>query len=137
MLAERLGLKCHLENRTADVYALVLGKGPLKLARTAAPLPPYQVLDRRYYKQISTVGGFAVYLTRMMDREVVDLTRLEGSYAFNLDWTDQLEYGIDRSRPDASLLMKEVKSIGLALEPRKMPFQFLIVDHVDKEPTGN
>ena len=144
MLAERLGLKWHFETRQTDAYALVLGRGPLKITPSTEPLPPRWYLDARYYKQISNVFLFAKYLTVQMDREVIDFTGLQGNYLFNLDWSYMMQDGSNwvrdrdgKSKPDPSVLIKVVKTAGLALEPRKLPIKFLVIDHVDKEPTPN
>ena len=144
MLAGRLGLKWHFETRQTDVYALVLGKSPLKITPTTDPLPLRLNGDARYYKQISNVFLFAKYLTVQMDREVIDLTGLQGNYSFNLDWSYMMQDGSNwvrdrdgKSKPDPSLLIKVVKTAGLALEPRRLPIKFLVIDHVDKEPTPN
>jgi len=144
MLAERMGLKWHFETRQTDVYALVLGKGPLKITSTTDPLPPRWYLNAYDYKQISTVVAFARYLTMQMDREVIDLTGLQGNYSFSMDWSYLMKDGSNwvqdrdgKSRPDPSVLIKVVKTVGLALEPRKLPIKFLVIDHADKEPTPN
>jgi uncharacterized protein (TIGR03435 family) len=40
LLAERLGLKTHLETRNSSIYHLVVGKGGIKMQAAPAPPPP-------------------------------------------------------------------------------------------------
>lgn len=140
VLVERLGLKYHFEERQTTIYALVRGSGPLKLAPTTEPLPARKYVDAYKYKQVSDMDRFAQYLTYRLEREVVDQTGLKGNYAFNMDWSDLAKDGanwLTSATMEPAIYISVVKTIGLKLEPRKVPIKFLVVDHANKEPTPN
>jgi uncharacterized protein (TIGR03435 family) len=66
---------------------------------------------------------------------VVDRTGLAGFYAFTLDWipaTRTLEP--DSDAPSMFTAIQE--QLGLKLEPAKVPYPMLIIDHAEK-PTEN
>ena len=67
----------------------------------------------------------------------MDLTGLSGRYDFALDLT--IYAGRDSQADDmASLVVTAVQEqLGLKLEPRKEPVEILLIDHVEKTPTGN
>jgi uncharacterized protein (TIGR03435 family) len=45
--------------------------------------------------------------------------------------------GIAASDPSGGSLLHPVQQLGLKLDPRKMPTETLVIDHVEKEPTVN
>ena len=104
--------------------------------------------------------AFADFLTRLLDRPVVDMTGLQGSYqlALDLSQSDLLNIArnagfqvpgqgvrMDAARPaDAasdpsatSTIFAGVQQLGLRLDPRKSPIDSLVIDHLEKTPTGN
>jgi uncharacterized protein (TIGR03435 family) len=75
------------------------------------------------------------------DLPVVDRTGLNGKYDFTLEYS--LEFpgaggGNGSDSPDAPGLFTALQTqLGLQLERRKVPFDVLIVDSVDKAPAEN
>jgi uncharacterized protein (TIGR03435 family) len=207
LLEERFKLKIHRENREHAVYALVAGKGELKLKEPPADsdTPPADgapggipfgaagnqirvnagrggatVLspqagttrispgpDGTMRMEMSKVAmpAFAEMLTRLLDRPVVDMTELKGNYQVALDLSldtllnvaQKVGVGIpglaggrvqpgqpglpgrptDASDPSGGSIFASVQQLGLRLEPRKAPVEFVVVDHVEKMPTEN
>ena len=107
----------------------------------------------RWREAAATTERIASVLSAQMRQPVVDATGLEGKYAFTLSWVagslsagrgaaaaGQPEGGAliaDASDPDGQLLTDAIQSqLGLRLEPKKVPVQMLVVDHVEK-PTEN
>jgi len=103
-----------------------------------------------------TLGQFSDMLSNMLDRPVVDQTALEGNYDIALDVSMEDLAGMKRmavggpgpmaagnpdhpapeAAPSASIFTA-VQALGLKLEPKKAPVDFIIVDRADKVPTEN
>jgi uncharacterized protein (TIGR03435 family) len=115
----------------------------------------------KFTAQRMSISNFADMLSRFLDRPVVDETGLKGYYNFTLEVSMEdlvnmkgmfrmmgppggPEGGAARpesgpapeSAPSASLF-QSVQKLGLKLEPRKSPIEFLVIDHVEKVPTEN
>ena len=99
-------------------------------------------------------------LSRFFDRPVVDLTELKGTYQVALDLSMEdlrnaartmgmmgpgMGGGRDGARPptDAASdpgglsIFAAVQQLGLKLEPRKVPIDLVVIDHLEKAPTEN
>jgi uncharacterized protein (TIGR03435 family) len=71
-----------------------------------------------------------------LDRPVLDETGLSGLYNFTLEWTPD---GISGPAPGAtgpSIFTAVQEQLGLKLETRHAPTEFLIIDRLEK-PTEN
>lgn len=109
LLADRFGLKVHKEKKEFPVYALELGKGPLKL-KESPPDPDadkdepkgtvnvaasgsaagvsvnlghgssWSFVPNRFEAKKLTMEQFAANLERFADRPIVDMTGLKGQY---------------------------------------------------------
>ena len=82
------------------------------------------------------------FLSRQMDRPVLDMTGLKGVFDFTLDWTpDESPSAKGESAIDApkspSLMTALQEQLGLKLQARKAPIEVLIIDHAEKVPTEN
>ena len=106
-----------------------------------------------------TMPALCDFLSRYMDRPVVDMTGMSALYQVVMDIpTDDLlkmarqnsgnmvvignpEGGAARDSAaepaDNSALVGGLQQMGLKLEARKAPMDFLVVDHAAKTPTGN
>lgn len=162
MLADRFKMTVHHEERVRPVYLLVRGKGPLAMKEsTDAPgHPPY--LDggpgRGYDFQGATTEDLASFLSQFHrmgvrgmsagylsdiwpDRPVVDKTGLTGKYDFKFGagypGTDMRDGDVI---PDPSAMVTAsaaLKALGLALEPSRQGFDYVIIDHIERVPTEN
>ena len=106
------------------------------------------------------MAAFADTLSRFFDRPVVDLTELKGTYQLALDLsmedlrTAALTMGImgpgmgagrGAVRPPADAaadpgglsIFAAVQQLGLKRDPRKVPIDFVVIDHLEKTPTEN
>src|ERR1035438_531814 len=80
-----------------------------------------------------TLSRFAGFLTRKMDRPVVDKTGIPGEFDIDLRFAPLGANPED----DAELsVCQAIQMVGLKLEPRKSPVQVLVVDHISK-PSPN
>lgn len=110
-----------------------------------------------------TIQAFAEFLGRFVDRPVIDMTDLKGTYEFALDLSlDDLRnaaraagVGIPGPPPGAAgpggapaggaasdpsggaSIFDNVQKLGLRLDPRKSAVETIVVDHVEKMPTEN
>jgi uncharacterized protein (TIGR03435 family) len=89
--------------------------------------------------------SFAEYdLSMWVDRPVIDLTGLTGTYDFTLYWTPEYPMvelnarpGAEAAEPAPTLLQALQDQLGLKLEARKSSIEVIVIDHVEKIPTGN
>jgi len=139
LLTERFQMKFHRETKNVDVYALTLGKGPLKFKeaksdeQTSLSGTPTGAM---FTKQ--PISRLTFLLTRRMDRPAIDLTGLKGVYDFTLDLSGLGFNGNppqDTSAPSIFTTVQE--NLGLKLEARKAPIEILVIDHAEKTPTAN
>jgi uncharacterized protein (TIGR03435 family) len=204
LLAERFHMTIHRETKEQSVYAIVVGKGELKLKKydenaspvfafnqAGAPLPPppppppggagrVGVAAGRgggggpagampkggamvsmssngathLQARGSTLSGLAGMLSSFMDRPVVDMTGIEGEYDISLEAAAEEMVGMKmtvigspgpaggapapapETAPTASIFTS-IQQLGLKLEPRKAPIEYVVVDKAEKVPTEN
>ena len=145
LLAEQFKLAVHPEERTTEVYALVVGKQGAKLqgssgsgASSCAPGEGIQGLFHRTCANMSmaALAEALPWLARgYIDRQVVDQTGLKGSYDFKLEWTPRPS---DKSDVAAGATMFDaIEKLGLKLEGSKQPVPILVIDHLERVPTEN
>lgn len=94
-----------------------------------------------------TMSQLTETLWRYVDRPVVDMTALAGAYDLSLPYgVDELRNLLrvshsDRHIPDDALppasLFDSLKAVGLTLDPRKAPLDFVVVEHAERMPAAN
>jgi len=157
LLAERFKLVVHWETREVPVYALLVGKGRPKLrpndqssAGVINPLTPTgaggtELRSGHLVFRNESMSDFAWALSRMVvtgDRVVLDNTGLRGTYDFELTFEPpRRPSGAEATGTATSIEVPSIfdavqEQLGLRLESKKGPVQFLIVDHVEK-PSAN
>jgi len=151
MLADRLGLKTHLETRNSAIYNLVVAKGGLKMevappppppadGEAAAPPPVGDVKARGSQHGIEFVGiranmrGITGVLSSMLQAPVVDKTGLDGLYNYTLQMGGEWSANDPDSYPSIFTAVQE--QLGLKLESVHESVPNLIIDHINK-PTEN
>jgi uncharacterized protein (TIGR03435 family) len=187
LLIERFKLELHHEKKEMPVYTLVVGKngpalekaedlpaaagGPATGGMAGAGAPPVrrggmlQISNGHVEARGVTISGFADMLSNMMDRPVIDETRIEGVYNITLDVSMEdlaLMRGAGRMMvhgpggggpPDpggargemgpapegapAPSIFSAIQKLGLKLEPRKAPLEFIVIDKGNRVPTEN
>jgi uncharacterized protein (TIGR03435 family) len=166
LLIERFKLAVHNDVQPVNVYALVAPKRETKLKkadesnRASCKYSPELLTAKSavttiYACQNTTIEEFVNKLRgwapAYLDRPVVDLTGIEGSFDFTLSWTGknllQIRGGdagqpggvAAASDPNGGLTVFEAvdKQLGLKLEARKHPMPVLVIDHVEQKPTDN
>jgi uncharacterized protein (TIGR03435 family) len=151
LLAERLGLKTHLETRNSSIYHLVVGKGGIKMqalptppppANGEAPPPPPPANVQAHGSQhgLEFVGSNASMraitgaLSSMVEAPVVDKTGLVGTYNYTLQFGREWSANDPDSWPSIFTAVQE--QLGLKLEAVHESVPNLVVDHITK-PTEN
>jgi uncharacterized protein (TIGR03435 family) len=147
LLKARLGLAIHTEKRPLPVYALVIAKGGPKFAQfpfegefTQTRNGPFAIR----YEHI-TMDRFAfIPGPPAVSRNVVNETGLAGDYDFTLDILALInDPAITAGDPRGAIDTKPAylqalpRQLGLKLEPKTALTDVLVIDHVEKEPTGN
>jgi uncharacterized protein (TIGR03435 family) len=136
LLQQRFHLATHFETRMERGYALEVAKGGPKLQATAGGKPPgYRVFVAPGDLQGVnwSMSWLAAMLQQVMSEPVVDQTGLAGSYDINLHFAPDVE----SESPLPSVFTAVKESLGLELKARRVPVQWLVIDHVDEAPTPN
>jgi uncharacterized protein (TIGR03435 family) len=144
LLAERFHLTFHHETRTLHVLALVEAKGGHKMRPSQADQAEEgkQDPERGNIVRGASMTAMANELSdaREWDAAIVDATGLKGRFDFEINirkYFPQLKPG--DPPPDVLSIVAEAlqQELGLKLEPRKMPIEVLVIDHIDKSPAEN
>jgi len=142
LLADRLKVVVHHEQKELPYVALVVGKNGPKMREVQADRAGPQngaVRGRIAGSQVS-MQLLATLLSRFERQTVVDMTGLKGVFEMKLEWTP------DDGRPaelngvaidGPSLFTAVQEQLGLRLESRKGPLDVLVVDHAEMAPTEN
>jgi uncharacterized protein (TIGR03435 family) len=159
LMQERFKLSVHNEERSVTVFALTAPKKPkLKESDGSARSDCKFGNDnglRTLKCQNATMTQFTESLRRAaggyMDKSVVDLTGLKGSYDVTVGWTPFARLRAKKAEPAAggdvptaaepaaTLTVFEAidKQLGLKLAEQKHAMPVLVVDHVERIPTAN
>jgi uncharacterized protein (TIGR03435 family) len=160
MLAERFRLALHHSTKESSIYALVVAKGGPKL-REAEPGPAAKqgrmmMMDAGGRMQLdlkgANIGRLIDALAMQVDRPVVDMTSLTGTYDVALEFAPdpvmmaarrggigQPARAANLADPDGAptIFSALTDQLGLRLESRKGPVEILVIDSVEKDPTAN
>ncbi len=182
LIEERFQMKMHREKKDFPVYVLEVGKGGLKMQESApdpnaadakAPLTvtgsgsaqgisvnlgrgsSYTFANNKFEAKRLNMTALAGNLERFVDRPIVDMTDLKGSYDFALDVTEEdyramliraaVTAGVSlppqalRLLDGASLpsLFDAMQKLGLKMDARKAPLDVVVIDEARKTPTDN
>jgi uncharacterized protein (TIGR03435 family) len=135
LLAQRLKLAVHHEQRELPYLALVAGKTGPKFREGPPDAPPggTQVSGHISSRRMS-IPQLSLLLSRFERQTVLDRTGLKGSFDITLDWTPENNADL-ASGPTIFTAVQE--QLGLKLEARKGPVDVLVVDSAEKVPVGN
>ncbi len=138
LLADRLKLALHHEQRERSFLALVVGKGGSKLrpaSRDLGVAPGPMILGRIVSTQMS-MFSLAALLSRFERQTVIDMTGLPGLFDVDLQWTSE-RGGTPTTGDKPSVYTAVQEQLGLKLEARKGPLDVLVVDSAQKVPDDN
>jgi uncharacterized protein (TIGR03435 family) len=151
LLSERFNLKVHMETKDFPAHELLLAKSGPKLKES----PEKPDARRKLTSNMSSGGdGVLIHLeaeqVTMADlvrgiplperTQIFDRTGLTGKYDFTIDYTYEIPgRPADGASPSGvpSVYHAFEQELGLRLVPKKMPFQVVVVDAIDKMPVDN
>jgi uncharacterized protein (TIGR03435 family) len=147
VLTERFQLAFHTEKRELSVYAITqpANTAHKMTAATAGPNLPTLRYPRAGLlpARNATMTELAQSLqTAVMDRPVINQTKIEGRYDFTLDWMpDETQFATfgrvnvpDTGKPNIYEAFRE--QLGLRLEATRAPADIIVIDRVEK-PSEN
>lgn len=143
LLAEQFKLAFHRETKDQRVYFLIVGKGGHRLKEAHAEdkqdveqvrgeRPPLQIVRGAINGHSIPIGSFAGALARVIGSEVVDRTGLIGKFDVDLKWTQEEGGGYG-----SEIFVALEEQLGLKLEARRAPVEFLVIDRAERIPAGN
>lgn len=139
LLESRFQLKVHRETREMNAFALVVAKSGPKLKETADGIPSRMARGTgRLNGQAIDMRFLAIWLSRFVERTVIDETGLKGAYDIELVWTPDLHPPSPGADPPASdrdgpsIFTAFQQQLGLKLESKKGPVEFLVIDRAGR-----
>ncbi|HEY6490852.1 MAG TPA: TIGR03435 family protein [Terracidiphilus sp.] len=151
LLADRLQLKFHRDERDLSAYVLSVGKTGQKMKQdTGDPngLPAlfFQGLGNLMVRNATMKEFTGLMQSAVLDRPVVDRTGLDGRWDFRLKWTpDESQFGgmgvkvpppSDAADAPPPLFTAVQEELGLKLEATKTSVEVLVLDHIE-QPSAN
>jgi uncharacterized protein (TIGR03435 family) len=142
LLNERFRLAVHVKEQAEPMYALLVGKNGPKLQKAKGD-GPHRFMDVSQYGfdgLNQDMNGLAFFLSRWTDHPVVNMTGLSGTYDFKLFWKEDSTVAPNPNGQflvDPVAALHSVTTLGLRVERRSGSTKTLIVDHAEKDPTGN
>ena len=166
LLSERLKLAAHKESRQSPGYALTVDKGGPKFKETDLGSPDAIAHAGQVTFGASTASSrikgsitmalLARFVSQRLNAPVQDLTGLQGKYDVDVSWVPDRTVEKARSfaldgATDSDTAVAEASlpagkediftsfrdTLGLRLEPRKEQVEVLVIDHIERIPTGN
>jgi uncharacterized protein (TIGR03435 family) len=147
LLADRFHLSLHRELKEQPVYALVLGKGSLKLhqASNEGGKPMLRQSGYSFTFTNGAMSNLVGVLSQVTGRTVLDRTGLSGQYDFTLTYTPDnggaeckgsnvspvADNVTDSGFPD-SVFAALREQLGLNLEAQKSQVEYIVVDRIDR-----
>jgi uncharacterized protein (TIGR03435 family) len=142
LMVDRLGLKVHYETRNLPINTLTIATGGPKLEEMPQTHPSGGLNGRSGNHQFTLsaegvvpIATLVIALQQSLNEVVVDKTGLTGMYKFSLEWSDAPAAGGAPQSPTLADALEQ--SLGLKLEKGTKDFDVLVVDHVERVPTGN
>lgn len=146
LLADRYQLKFHRDKKELSVYVLSVSKTGQKLTKSEGDPNGLPGLwfggPGKLNVHNATMEDFAELMqSAVLDRPVLDSTRLTGRWNFLLNWTPDdsqfTSFGVKIPQPTdvanalPGLYTAIQEQIGLRLDATKAPAEVLVVDHVE------
>ena len=143
LLVERFHVRVHRESRGVRGYALVAVNSASALAPAdpKAPKGSTSSASGHFVYSGITLTGFAAALGRLMAQPVLDASGVDGTFNITLDAAPDSLPGLNARTKDTDSdypsVFSALKQLGLALEPRNVTVNILVVDSADRIPVPN
>jgi uncharacterized protein (TIGR03435 family) len=153
LLAERFKLAVHSGTRPVPRYVLTVSKGGSKLKAGSGttgcqqqqqapgtPGDPAAVPNIKVSCHNLTTAAIAENLHQMAngyyDHDVVDETKLEASYDFDIEWTPRAALAA-KGADGISMFDAVEKQLGLKVELKDVPMTAMVVENIIRKPLPN
>jgi len=151
LLSERFKLALHRDAKELPVDTLAAGRNGRRFHEADPGETPgiklsvaegNLVLEAR----ATTMAGFIDFISRFVDRPIVDATGMTGPFDFTLKWIPDHAVSMNgavaggdaaQDAPGAPIFSAVQQQLGLTLDARKSSIEILVIDHAEKDPTGN
>ena len=139
LLEDRFKLAAHREMRTIPAYALVVGKNGLKIEEVEPGEGKTNTSGSRFIGTKVTMSRLAQFLSRLLDRPVIDKTGTQGVFDIDLHyaWEELTATAPKQSSNAPSIFTALQEQLGLKLQPEKPPLEVVVIDHIERVPTAN
>lgn len=134
LLVEQLELRVRRAQKIEAAYSMVAARGGVKIQKSPPEirLTNCAVVRAGSVKcQAVALAAFASFLPQLggeVDCPASDATGLPGLYQIDLTWN---------AAPDGPSIFEAMEEqLGLRLEPRKLPVDYLVVEHAERAPVG-
>ncbi len=155
LLEERFGLVVRNETRPVPRYALTVGRGS-KLRRASgsgdsgcrfkgqpapantmdASLLPNNKISCQWMSAADLAKNLHSMASGYLDHDVVDSTKLDGLWDFDLEWTPFRAFAA-KGRDGISIFNAVDKQLGLKLQLQNVPMPSLAIIQVNRKPSPN
>jgi uncharacterized protein (TIGR03435 family) len=147
LLAERFKMTTHRQTKEMQAYLLQVAKGGLKVKESASEgemdVKPDQGRMQVSFQR-ATITNLVDALVNVFRAPVIDETGMKGKYDVTINMAKYLPDmghgpGSGEAPPDPqAIVMRGLQEeLGLKLEPKKMPIELVVIDHVEKAPVAN
>ncbi len=139
LFEDRFHLRLHRESRDTPVYVLAVDKKGSKLKDGTGDRPQLQAGTTSIRAANVPLSLLATLLTRMLGRPVVDETKLDGKYDFQLHFDADSIHGPDFHAQESvaadgvpSIFTAIQEQIGLRLESAKRSIEVVVIDSIER-----
>jgi uncharacterized protein (TIGR03435 family) len=133
-------MAAHREMKTIPVYALVIGKDGLKIKEVEPGEGKTNTSGSRFIGTKVTMNRLTQFLSRMLDRPVIDKTGT-GNAVYDIDlhyaWEELTATAPKQPSNGPSIFNALQEQLGLKLQAEKLPVEVLVIDHIERVPSGN
>jgi uncharacterized protein (TIGR03435 family) len=148
LLTERFKMTTHRQTKEMQAYLLLLAKGGLKVKESSSEgemdIKPDQGRMQVSFQR-ATIASLVDALVNVFRAPVIDETGLKGKYDVTINAAKYLPDmghgpgagGEAPPDPQAIVMRGLQEELGLKLEPKKMPIDLVVIDHVEKTPVAN
>jgi uncharacterized protein (TIGR03435 family) len=149
LLADRFGLKAHVETRQGTTYNLAVSRegtlGPKLTPTTVTDCVSESGTNRSCGTHTSNMTMTAVsvrmpqlatQLSPFVGRAVIDTTGLDGAYDLEFGWTSDARRPPLAGDDGPSIFTALQEQLGLKLDAQKGPVEVLVIDRVE-QPTAD
>jgi len=142
LLAERLKLAVHEEDKEATVYVLTVGKNGVSPAikessEDGDPLVQPNPSKMEVVVKRAPVTTLVELLAKILREPVVNETGLNGRYDATVNFSKYLPDGSSTPDVAATALRFIEAEFGLKVEHRKTKMHYVVVERAEKEPVEN